>query len=480
MRRAFSRRNLWDSTPRVLKSASARFLGIVPQAYLLGRRFRRNLSFAREAQRWPVERAREFQLDQLRRTCALAYGETRYYRQTFKSVGFEPGDLKSLDDLARLPTIDKHTVRAQLDEMCAVDLDSGGIDYVSTGGSSGQPLRFYASAGRSAIEYAYLVAGWERAGYDLRLPQAVFRGQIVAENRQGLRHEYDAVLRRHYYSNFHMTDENMRRYLAHISTIGPCFLLVYPSSVTVLARHLDRTKVAPPSNIRGVLAGSENVLRGDRAMVERVFGVRYFSWYGHSEKLVLAAECEHSTDYHVWPTYGYCELLDEHGHRVTTPGQRGEIVGTGFINRVVPFIRYRTGDYATYVGDRCDACGREHMILKDVQGRWPQGNLIAASGAAISLTALNVHDDTFEGVRDYQFHQVTPGEATLRVVPARPLSREEQARIVSRMSGRMQGQIALELELCKELEKTGRGKLPRVVGQAQLSQPREKIIDADR
>ena len=54
-------------------------------------------------------------------------------------------------------------------------------------------------------------------------------------------------------------------------------------------------------------------------MIEEVFGVRMFSCYGHSEKLVLAAECEHSTDCHVWPTYGFFELIDEQGEVITTP-----------------------------------------------------------------------------------------------------------------------------------------------------------------
>ena len=106
---------------------------------------------------------------------------------------------------------------------------------------------------------------------------AVFRGQIVRPRRNGLRHEYDPLLRRHYYSNFHMSEDNMRRYLEHIAAIGPCFLHVYPSSVATLARFMQRRSIAPPANIRGILAGSENVYPNDRELVERVFGLRMFS-----------------------------------------------------------------------------------------------------------------------------------------------------------------------------------------------------------
>jgi phenylacetate-CoA ligase len=215
--------------------------------------------------------------------------------------------------------------------------------------------------------------------------------------------------------------------------------------------------------VKGVLLESENVYGDQVADIEQAFGARTFSSYGHSEKLVLAAQCEHSSHYHVWPTYGYFELLDDEGKPVEEAGREGEIVGTGFINKTVPFIRYRTGDHATYVGDRCEACGREHPVVTGVKGRWPQGGLIAADGSAISMTALNIHDDTFENVREYQFLQIEPGKAIICVVPLRPLDDGEQQRIVASMNNRLQGQVILELQVRTELVKTPRGKQPRVI-----------------
>ncbi len=140
-------------------------------------------------------------------------------------------------------------------------------------------------------------------------------------------------------------------------------------------------------------------------MVEEVSACRYFSCYGQSEKVALAAGCEKSDDYHIWPTYGYFELLNERGNPVTTPGERGEIVGTSFINTVMLFIRYRTGDWATYVGDRCDVCGREHVIIRDIRGHRTQEVLITAGGAEIPWAAMDMHDDTFIHVRQFQSMQ---------------------------------------------------------------------------
>jgi phenylacetate-CoA ligase len=458
MKRAFSRKNLWENMPLSIRSGLGFLLRPAPPGLVLGKRFRTCLRFARETEKWSADRARAYQLRELRRVCSLAYEASDYYRRTLGKVGFEPGDLNSTDVLTALPLIDKQTVGEHLREMCVVPPYGQGVDCISTGGSSGRPLKFYIGSERSAVEYAYLVAGWERAGYRTQIPQAVLRGEVVKPDRTGLRHHYDAILRRHYYSNFHMTDENMRRYLEHMAGIGPCYLHVYPSSIYTLACFMKRAGTKMPENIRGLLVGSEIVYPQQREVVSDVFPVPYFSWYGHSEKLVLAAECEHSPHYHVWPTYGYFELLDEEDRPVTTPGQRGEIVGTGFINRVVPFIRYRTGDYATYGGDKCDACGREQTIITDVRGHRTQEHLVAEDGSLIGWTALNMHDDTFDRVRQFQFVQIEPGRATLNVVPAEGFGQRDMEAIRRNLGRKLDERLAFDIELCESIRLTPGGK----------------------
>lgn len=463
-----SRRKAWELTPPPVKALLKPIAAWVPPERWLGRDFRSALALVSEAETWPAERAAAYQLEQLRHICTLAW-QTPFYRRIYEDAGFEPGDLKSLDDFRRLPTIDAETVRAHDDEMLTLPPDAPGVDRVSTGGTSGRPLHFYIDAGRSAMEYAHLVCAWQRAGYQLHMPQAVIRGQLVAENASGLRHEYDPILRRHYYSNFHMTDENVRTYLEHIATLGPCCLHVYPSSAVALARFLERSGCKPPGNIEGILAGSENVYPQDRELVERVFGVRLLSWYGHTEKLVLAAECELSSHYHVLPTYGYCELLDEAGDLITTAGQRGEIVGTGFINTVMPFIRYRTGDEATFIGEGCPDCGREQPLIAEVRGHRTQEMLVASDGALISWTALNMHDDTFERVRQFQFWQAEAGRATLRIVPAEGFDGGDLQRIRRNLQRKLRGRLSFDIELTGEIPLTRMGKRTYVDQRLDLS-----------
>ena len=143
---------------------------------------------------------------------------------------------------------------------------------------------------------------------------------------------------------------------------------------------------------------------------------------------------------------------------MTTPGKRGEIVGTGFINTVMPFIRYRTGDWATYVADHCEACGREHIIIRDIRGHRTQEVLIAADGSEIPWTALNMHDDTFLHVRQFQFMQETPGRAVLRIVPANGFNRQDVERIQRKIGRKLDGRLTFRTELVDAIELSARGK----------------------
>jgi len=264
MKKAWSRKNLWDNLPPAMKSAVGSALSIVPVKYYFGRRFRQCLRFLDRAQWWSIQQARHYQLQQLRRILTLAYEKTSFYRELFDDAGFDPAEMKTVDDLAALPTIDKTTIQQHLADMCTVPPDSPSVDFASTGGTSGNPLHFYINADRSAAEYAHLTASWQRIGYRLDMPLAVFRGRVVAPDRTGFRHQYDPLLRHHYYSNFHMTDDNMKRYLDHVRTIGPCFLHVYPSSAATLTQFIRRTGIDPPDNVRGIIAESDIVYPDQR------------------------------------------------------------------------------------------------------------------------------------------------------------------------------------------------------------------------
>jgi phenylacetate-CoA ligase len=475
VKKAFSKKNLWENTPAGLKKILGVGLSAVPLPYLLGGQFRRWRRFAQEADRWDAERIREYQLAELRRVLTLAYEKTEYYRQTFRSVGFQPGDLKALEDLERLPTIDKVSVRENWERMLTRPVESSGIDLVTTGGTSGEPMRFYMSSSRHAPEFGHLANCWSRAGYQPGDVFAVLRGKVISKPTNGMYYQYDPLFRYHYYSTFHMSPADLRAYLAHMNRVQPKFLHAYPSSLFALVEFAASEGLSLPKSLRAILFESEALFPHQRALFQSKVPVKTFSCYGHSEKLVMAAQCEGSEEYHVLPSYGYCEVLNENGAPAAF-GEKGELTGTGFINDVMPFIRYRTGDGVTRGGNKCNACGRQHMMLQEIQGRWGQEFLVSRDGQTlISMTSLNLHDDTFDGVTRFQFQQSQPGKVVLKLVTTKTGAAKDAAKFQRHFEPKLAHAIDLDVQFVDEIPLTRMGKQPMIDQRCLIGHPGQPV-----
>ncbi len=462
MKRAFSRKNLWDKTPAAAKKALGAALSLVPLPYLLGRDFRRWYKFACEADRWGAEQAREYQLGELKRILALAYEKTEFYRESFRRVGFEPGDLKQPEDLQGLPTIDKATIRENWQRMLTRPITDPDVDMVTTGGTSGEPLRFYMSSSRHAREFAHLCACWKRVGYQPGDTMAVLRGRVITSSHHGMHYEHDPLLRHHYYSTYHMSPGDMSRYAAHIHTTRPSFVHAYPSALFTFTSYLASQKQRMPSSIRAVFLESEPIVPAQRMLFESHLGLPVLASYGLSEKVVLAAECETVHDYHVSPTYSYVEVLNSEGHSVAQAG-RGDVTGTGFLDCVMPMIRYRTGDEATFSSRKCSTCERQQLLLTNLVPRRGRELIVCRDRhTLISMAALTggrfLYDESFCGVLRFQFIQDEPGKALLKLVTLSGQRGPSVDRLQKLFDTKLGHCVDLQIEVVRQISLTPVGK----------------------
>ena len=177
-------------------------------------------------------------------------------------------------------------------------------------------------------------------------------------------------------------------------------------------------------------------------MLEGVFRCRVYRWYGHSERIILAAEEQDSDLFQFCPQYGFVEFgpPDDEGLR--------EVIGTSFHNLVMPLIRYRTGDYVR-VSDSGVVC--------EIAGRG-QEFLLSATDRRISLTAFNMHDAVFDNLYAVQFYQEAPGEVELRYIASPQFSRTRLEGMEKRIRQKLGNDFRIELRAVKEVEKTARGK----------------------
>jgi phenylacetate-CoA ligase len=459
--------------PKPAKTAALFVRDLLPERWQVPPSTRRTLRFALESDRWTPEQWRAHQDERIRAVVRHAFEQVPYYRETWRARGVAPGDVDGAASLQALPTIDNRVVRAHFDDLVARDADPARRMLLTTGGTTGVPTRLLLDKDFAAgVERGYVAALWARVGYTLGDRRILLRGALIEGAKTDRPYRYDRSVSGYWFSNFDLTDENLGRLIDLMREFRPRFLHTYPSSATVLANYVRRSGIEPPP-LRAVLASSETMYPGQRESIEAALRTRVFSWYGHSERLVLAGECESSTDYHAFPGYGHVELQDESGARVDRPGEEGEIVGTSFYNGVMPLIRYATGDFARHAGDACPACGRSFPMLRDVRGHYWQELIVGDGGRLVSTTAINVHDDTFDRVRQYQFHQRERGALVVRIVKDAGFGPADEARIRERLALRL-GALALRFEYVGGIPTTGPGKWKYLVQDLPEGRPGER------
>jgi phenylacetate-CoA ligase len=323
--------------------------------------------------------------------------------------------------------------------------------YITTGGSTGVPVGFYLQKGISRPkEQAFLESMWKRAGYFDGARLALLRGHVTASKADGPISSYDATRDWLMLSSYHLTPERLPRYLDELERFRPDLLYVYPSSALHLAEYLQQAKQTWRLPLRGVLCGSERITEPQRRLLEETFHCRAYSWYGHSERVVLAAEGRKSNLYYFVPQYGYAEFGP------ATPEGLREVIGTSFHNLAMPLIRYRTGDYVRMASPDSDL---EYPVpaALEIAGR-EQEFLVSATGRKISLTAFNMHDSIFDDLYAVQFYQDQPGRAEFRYVAGPRFGSERLPRIESGIRRKLGDDFSVELKRVDEVLKTPAGK----------------------
>ena len=379
---------LYEAAPQSVKSLAGLAYRAIPSSLRYGPAYTRFQNEAHEVELWDVETIRRYQIAALRDSL-LAAAKTPFYAERFAASGVDPAKFEALEQLADYPLLTKQDLILHREQMVNPEFDAKQRLYITTGGSSGVPVGFYLHKGVSRPkEQAYLEAQWSRRGYRVGDRVAVIRGGVTSSKAGGGISYFDATRNWLILSSYHLTLERLPEYVAVLNHFRPQHLHAYPSAALMLARGLEQTGLKLDFNLTSLLCGSEKLTAESQQYLEQFFGAKAMHWYGHSERVVLAAQGRTSNHLQFWPTYGFVEFGDP-----DTEGNR-EIIGTSFHNHVMPLIRYRTGDDAKIKnGEALEIVGRDYEFL------------VSATGRRISLTAINMHDRIFDGLLALQFFQ---------------------------------------------------------------------------
>lgn len=446
--------------PHEIKQPVRYLYGAVPPRMRLGRTFWKTYHFLKESQWWSEEKLKVYQMEQLEKLLRHAYDHVPHYRKTFDERGLKPSDIQDLEDLCKLPFLTKPDVRKSLTSLIADNIPKSKLDYAITGGSTGIPLAFYQEKKTTEQkEWAFIINQWERVNYKFGSNFAEFKGNIIHKNHNDKYWSYDPVSKKLMFCVYNMTDDNLRKYIEKIKEYRPDFIFGKPANITILANYMLENHLQPIKCIKAVLCGSESVYKWQRQLLEKAFQCRVFSWYGQSEKVVLAGECENSNLYHIFPQYGITEIIDHKGNKITEAGKEGEIAATGFLNYAVPFIRYRTGDVGAIIPDKC-SCGRHYPLFNKVEGRL-QEYIVRKDMKLISLNAafFSINESFLLSLKGIQFVQEKPGYLNIRIVKNNLISKDEiRKKFTNAFELRFGDSITFNVDFVDNIAKTKRGK----------------------
>jgi histidinol-phosphate aminotransferase len=294
--------------------------------------------FLRHSRGWDADRRGRYILYHLQRTLLRAYEGTRYYRQAFDAVGFDPRrHFEGIESLQRLPILTKAIVRKRSEDLVDRRFLAGSV-VADTSGTTGEPLRMRLNEHYVAFDDATMFRYWSQAGYRFRDRFVALRSYVPREEGGPLwrLNRWQNCL---YMSAYHLTPHNAEQYVDTVLRFQPRFLRGYPSSLSVFAEYAypvrDRF-----TGVRGLFTASETLTPGERASIERTFGKKLFDWYGMTEPVLVITETTDHRGMEVNWEYGFAEFLPADD---LPPGEF-RLIATSFHNPVMPFIRYDTGD----------------------------------------------------------------------------------------------------------------------------------------
>lgn len=264
------------------------------------------------------------------------------------------------------------------------DLQARPRDYISrarpeearlpmqTGGVLPDSLCFYVERGVTRCkEAAYIDSFRRRLGLGGQGVILSLRGRIGSGPEHGATRSFDPIRQTLAISPRHLDAACMPGHVEAAMRYRVSLIQGYPSAVYLLACWLRDNAPAAGllSGIQGIQLFSETIQPFMVETIRTVFNCPVLFHYGHAERAVMAGSMPDDPRYFVWPLYGKVELVRADGAPITEPGQRGEIVATGFDNRVMPFVRYRTGDMG------CWSAGPAHPqlpgfpVLEQIEGQ---------------------------------------------------------------------------------------------------------------
>lgn len=374
-------------------------------------------------QRLPLDALEELNWQRTKALVQYAHANVPYYQRKFKSIGLSPDDLKVPDDFAHVPVLTRKDLQDNFQDLVSQEARPRDIRLVTTGGSTGQPVKVYHEKRvvREAMRWRMLDWWGLSPGDDMasvyRDVGKTFKARLVNNllwwpSRKIL---LDAA---------NLDEQGMLRFLAEFCRARPKLLHGYVGAVDHLAQFMQGRGIKVPAP-EVVWVTSAPLTPVHEQRIQKAFGSPVCDQYGSCEVYWLAAQCPAKGPLHIFHDVRRIEFLDEQ-NRPCEHGILGKVAVTDLENRLFPIIRYLNGDMSRRLPGLC-SCGLTLPMMDKVRGRTTD-IVKLPNGVCISgdyLTTL--FDARPDAVHQFQVYQKADYSIEVLVVPNRQYKQLGQA-----------------------------------------------------
>jgi phenylacetate-CoA ligase len=379
---------------------------------------------------------------------------TPFYAERFAAAGLDPLAVRDIIDLARLPVLAKDDLRTRGAELFSRAVPRADLVTAKTGGSTGVSLQVWCD--RDGIERragaALLADSW--SGWRIGQPVAAVWGNppVPRTARQRLRAwARERIL---FLDTMRIDAAAIDAFAAGWARLRPGLLFGHAHSLFILAEALEGRGLMPRP--RGIVATSMMLLKPEREVIERVFGVPVTNRYGCEELGLIACECERHAGMHLSAETVWVETLHADGSSCA-PGEDGRLVITDLVNRGQPLIRYEVGDRGVLTTDPCP-CGRGWPLLAALTGRIADF-LLALDGSRVAGISLIENTLTrLPGIRQLQLVQEERGALVANLVPATGWSETVAQNLTASLRDALGADLRVEIRLAERIAQEPSGK----------------------
>ncbi len=293
-------------------------------------------------------------------------------------------DLKNVRTvLESLPMITSYDLATNLDYYASDEYNTFNSYTATTGGTGGSPTRVLFSNELFGIEWAHVHHIWSSVGYDRkRDTKLTLRGKMLQGDKLV---EYNPLYNEVVVDVFKVNNDNFKQLIEAIKSYDVKYIHGYPSLVKEYMIYFEYHNFIP--KLKGILLTSEATSIEEKKNISDFFGCKVLSFYGQSERALIAADFDSNGIYKVYTSYGYPRIVD------------GELIITSFVNRALPLVNYKIGDGAEIIED-------EHCLyLKNLTSRRGKDFVYLTKEKKISVTVLAMHTNVEKEILYYQFHQ---------------------------------------------------------------------------